>query len=965
MIPQPIDQVPLFQKLSHEEREVLTGRFRHYTYEPNNVIFSAGKPSELLGVVVSGLVKLESESPNGPLVLVNLGAGSVLGEVDCLLKRPASTTARAGSPLDLLVLSRADLEDILIQHPTIGLKFSAALGTRIAYLDEYLATQRLAVLPLFSGLSEESLYAMASRLEFRIFGRGESLFENGSDGEFLFLIESGRVRVVAETAQGEEFSEWHEGDLLGQQAIVTGKPYGATAFALSDLQSWVLSRTAYIELIKNHPAIKLAFSRALSEKLDADEQGRAVAQLGNLALFSDLDTTVLASLANHLVLRHYPAGEWIYTRGTPGDAIYFVDSGEIRLYPDSDLERYLERKTIGTSFGEMALLTGRTRTEAARAQTDTTLWVLYKADYDNLLVQHPTLSLALTRALSARLSGSEGAFEEKHLQHIKLFNGLSQNELREISAHIQPAKFRAGEVVCYAGQPLTNLYLIESGQVEALFQTPAGVTNVLEELGPGDSFGEAALLQNTAQNYTVQAVTDLDVWTIRKADFDRLLAQYSGLTLNVTRRVAEHAHQVTERLTLATAAAPSPTVATTMPAPRSPVRQSPTPATRPQSPPPQTIVRPPLATQPNVPNEANPNNGGNGKSDLNGNANTLTNGAQGAPGVRTVPPRPWDKKNGNIMRPMPAAVTRPVQLKQNGNGAGTSSVAETGSNVSRWFGSMSGVAKIQIAAVVLLLAVTLCVVVPYAVFSVAQNFGGASSNASPKELPQNVAPEQRQSAGYALKIAKVETPTPTVVPPTKVPPTATAVPTKKPAVIAAAPSGNNPASLITTNSIAKPTPAGVAAAASVKAPPLPPVQWDPRLGVGGLPLLQGIHLEKASVGSGQKFWMATIVKYEDIGESGNDHTIYIKVLDEDGRRIEDATAIISWDETGGGQVNRLTPSDEKPAGDFCDCNYNWPMYGAGYAVSMEGLPSDKVAGMIMPMKRHVNYRLTFQRFVMP
>ena len=401
MIPQPIDQVPLFQKLSHEEREVLTGRFRHYTYEPNNVIFSAGKPSELLGVVVSGLVKLESESPNGPLVLVNLGAGSVLGEVDCLLKRPASTTARAGSPLDLLVLSRADLEDILIQHPTIGLKFSAALGTRIAYLDEYLATQRLAVLPLFSGLSEESLYAMASRLEFRIFGRGESLFENGSDGEFLFLIESGRVRVVAETAQGEEFSEWHEGDLLGQQAIVTGKPYGATAFALSDLQSWVLSRTAYIELIKNHPAIKLAFSRALSEKLDADEQGRAVAQLGNLALFSDLEATVLASLANHLVLRHYPAGEWIYTRGTPGDAIYFVDSGEIRLYPDSDLERYLERKTIGTSFGEMALLTGRTRTEAARAQTDTTLWVLYKADYDNLLVQHPTLSLALTRALSA------------------------------------------------------------------------------------------------------------------------------------------------------------------------------------------------------------------------------------------------------------------------------------------------------------------------------------------------------------------------------------------------------------------------------------------------------------------------------------------------------------------------------------------------------------------------------------
>jgi hypothetical protein len=42
------------------------------------------------------------------------------------------------------------------------------------------------------------------------------------------------------------------------------------------------------------------------------------------------------------------------------------------------------------------------------------------------------------------------------------------------------------------------------------------------------------------------------------------------------------------------------------------------------------------------------------------------------------------------------------------------------------------------------------------------------------------------------------------------------------------------------------------------------------------------------------------------------------------------------------------------------------MYGDRYAVHIDGaLPSDMVTGMIMPMRRHVNYRVTFQRVVNP
>ena len=69
----------------------------------------------------------------------------------------------------------------------------------------------------------------------------------------------------------------YEGDLLGQQALVTGRPYNGTAFATSDLECWSLSRTAYLELITSNPAITIV-SRRLGnvpkEKVNAFEYYR-------------------------------------------------------------------------------------------------------------------------------------------------------------------------------------------------------------------------------------------------------------------------------------------------------------------------------------------------------------------------------------------------------------------------------------------------------------------------------------------------------------------------------------------------------------------------------------------------------------------------------------------------------------------------------------------------------------------
>jgi hypothetical protein len=140
----------------------------------------------------------------------------------------------------------------------------------------------------------------------------------------------------------------------------------------------------------------------------------------------------------------------------------------------------------------------------------------------------------------------------------------------------------------------------------------------------------------------------------------------------------------------------------------------------------------------------------------------------------------------------------------------------------------------------------------------------------------------------------------------------------------------------------------------------PPLEWDPRLGPGGLPHLENVRIIPANVAQGQKFWRVIKVKFEDINESGNDHTIYVKVLGEDCLRVDGKKLHL----TSEGGLSEYP--EEKPAGDLCDCNFDYPMYGDGYNVQIEDqYPSDMVAGMIMPMRRHVNYRITFQLSTQP
>lgn len=129
------------------------------------------------------------------------------------------------------------------------------------------------------------------------------------------------------------------------------------------------------------------------------------------------------------------------------------------------------------------------------------------------------------------------------------------------------------------------------------------------------------------------------------------------------------------------------------------------------------------------------------------------------------------------------------------------------------------------------------------------------------------------------------------------------------------------------------------------------VIWDSRLDN------LNITLATATPTAGQPLFKLVKVEYQDEQESQGLHHIFVEVLDENGQRIVGQPVTMAWPDGKGTMITEDKPYPEYAA--------NSAMYGeiseAKYDVYVEGAPSDKIRGLGLPGKRHVNYLLTFQR----
>ena len=107
---------------------------------------------------------------------------------------------------------------------------------------------------------------------------------------------------------------------------------------------------------------------------------------------------------------------------------------------------------------------------------------------------------------------------------------MSDEDRKRLMEAATRRKFKRGEVVFHEGDAGDSLYLIDKGHVAIRVSTPLGDIATLVVLGPGDTFGEGALLAPNARR-TASAVTVelLEARAIHRNDFETLRTQYPSM----------------------------------------------------------------------------------------------------------------------------------------------------------------------------------------------------------------------------------------------------------------------------------------------------------------------------------------------------------------------------------------------------------------------------------------------------
>ena len=132
----------------------------------------------------------------------------------------------------------------------------------------------------------------------------------------------------------------------------------------------------------------------------------------------------------------------------------------------------------------------------------------------------------------------------KLLQGVPLFSGCSKKELRAIAGATKEVQHPAGSVIAREGESGVGFFLILDGTARISI---GGKTK--RRLGPGDYFGEIALLDEGPRSATVTADTDLRLLGLTAWNFRRLMAQNPSIGPKLLKVMGERLRESTKDVT--------------------------------------------------------------------------------------------------------------------------------------------------------------------------------------------------------------------------------------------------------------------------------------------------------------------------------------------------------------------------------------------------------------------------------
>jgi CRP/FNR family cyclic AMP-dependent transcriptional regulator len=129
-----------------------------------------------------------------------------------------------------------------------------------------------------------------------------------------------------------------------------------------------------------------------------------------------------------------------------------------------------------------------------------------------------------------------------------LFAELDDRELASIAMVAKSRRYAKDDVIFHADESGDIFCLIKEGRVKITMISPEGKEIILSMLGPGDFFGEMALLDDEPRSATVVAIEPLEVLTIWRSDFLQILSENFSIAKKVLAEMSRRLRRASNRI---------------------------------------------------------------------------------------------------------------------------------------------------------------------------------------------------------------------------------------------------------------------------------------------------------------------------------------------------------------------------------------------------------------------------------
>ena len=134
--------------------------------------------------------------------------------------------------------------------------------------------EALRSVPLFASLDDDSAKDLRNLLSEQNVPSNTRLFKQGEEGDAMYLIESGRIRISVLDDDKKEvtLAELAQGDFFGEMSIIDGRQRSADARVIEDCRLAILSRPAFLSFVRKKPDVALEMLGALTDRLRRTDQ---------------------------------------------------------------------------------------------------------------------------------------------------------------------------------------------------------------------------------------------------------------------------------------------------------------------------------------------------------------------------------------------------------------------------------------------------------------------------------------------------------------------------------------------------------------------------------------------------------------------------------------------------------------------------------------------------------------------